>query len=288
LSDAQRSNVHDETVLGFGDEWRRFDQRALSAEEKRDLFEKYFGIFPFCDESSTWEGFDAGCGSGRWATLIAPRVRKLHVIDASAEALDVAKRNLRDCLNCEFHHRPLDAAPLADGSMDFGYSLGVLHHIPDTPAALASCVRKLKAGAPFLVYLYYAFDNRPRWFQALWRLSDRFRRVISVLPHGPRYVVCSVLAAVVYWPLATVARLGRSIGRDIGHWPLSFYADRSFYVMRTDALDRFGTRLEQRFSRDQIEAMMHAAGLDRVQFSTTAPFWCAIGYRSLAQINDRT
>tara|TARA_B110000003_G_C16618896_1_gene522335 strand:+ start:251 stop:421 length:171 start_codon:yes stop_codon:yes gene_type:complete len=28
--------------------------------------------------------------------------------------------------------------------MDFGYSLGVLHHIPDTQVWLNSCVQKLK------------------------------------------------------------------------------------------------------------------------------------------------
>jgi 2-polyprenyl-3-methyl-5-hydroxy-6-metoxy-1,4-benzoquinol methylase len=32
--------------------------------------------------------------------------------------------------------------------------LGVLHHIPDTAAAMRDCVRKLKLGAPFLFYLY--------------------------------------------------------------------------------------------------------------------------------------
>jgi hypothetical protein len=45
--------------------------------------------------------------------------------------------------------------------MDFGYSLGVLHHLPDPRAGLAACVTKLKPGAPMLVYIYYAFDNRP-------------------------------------------------------------------------------------------------------------------------------
>ena len=49
--------------------------------------------------------------------------------------------------------------------------------------------------------------------------------------------------------------------------------------MRTDALDRFGTRLEQRFTRAEIEAMMRAAGLERIAFSDQAPFWCALGYR---------
>ena len=34
--------------------------------------------------------------------------------------------------------------------------------------------------------------------------------------------------------------------------PLSFYRDCSFYVMRNDSLNRFGTRLERRFTRDLL------------------------------------
>jgi hypothetical protein len=48
--------------------------------------------------------------------------------------------------------------------------------------------------------------------------------------------------------------------------------------MRTDALDRFGTRLEHRYTRDEIDRMMRAAGLERIAFSDQAPFWCAVGY----------
>jgi len=49
---------------------------------------------------------------------------------------------------------------------------------------------------------------------------------------------------------------------------------------RTDALDRFGTRLEQRFTAPEMERMMRAAGLDRITFSDHVPFWCAVGYRA--------
>ena len=63
-------------------------------------------------------------------------------------------------------------------------------------------------------------------------------------------------------------------------WPLSAYRSVSFYTMRTDALDRFGTRLEQRFTRRQIEQMMTAAGLEQIRFSESEPFWVACGIKS--------
>ena len=49
--------------------------------------------------------------------------------------------------------------------------------------------------------------------------------------------------------------------------------------MRTDALDRFGTKLEQRFTSEEIERMMIEAGLEGIDFRDSAPFWCALGYK---------
>jgi hypothetical protein len=163
--------------------------------------------------------------------------------------------------------------------MDFGYSLGVLHHVPDTQAGLDASVRKLKPGAPFLVYLYYAFDNRPWWFRALWRLSDLLRRVMSRMPRGLTYGLSQLVALLVYLPIARTAALLERLGITVSNFPLSFYRHRSFYTMRTDALDRFGTRLERRFTRKEIQTMMDRAGLERIEVSPTEPFWCAVGYR---------
>ena len=154
-------NLEPRVIDGFGEEWSRFDQSALSEVEQQNMFDSYFANFPWELLPANPVGFDLGCGSGRWAKRVAPLVGELHCIDASAAALDVAKRNLRRQPNCQFHHASVDSIPLQDCSADFGFSLGVLHHIPDTQAGLTACVRELKTGGPFLVYLYYAFDNRP-------------------------------------------------------------------------------------------------------------------------------
>lgn len=274
------TNQDRNTVEGFGEEWNRFQQADLSNEERQRYFDQYFELFPWQSIPSDAAGFDLGCGSGRWARLVAPRVGTLHCIDASDRALEVARRNLSDLPNCRFHAASVESIPLEDGSMDFGYSLGVLHHVPDTAGAIATCVRKLKPGAPLLLYLYYRFDNRPAWFRALWSLSDFGRRRISRLPHRLRHLVTDAIAAGVYFPLATAARVAERRGMDVGQFPLAAYRRSSFYTMRTDALDRFGTQLEQRFTRDEIESMMRSAGLTDIHFRDGVPFWCAVGTRS--------
>ncbi|NBC34937.1 methyltransferase domain-containing protein [Novosphingobium sp. FSY-8] len=276
-------NIDPETVAGFGAEWAAFDQTALEEAEWRRLFERYFRIFPWNTLPKGASGFDLGCGSGRWAAGVAPRVGHLHCIDPASDALAVARRRMAGQGNVSLHHAGVDAIPLGDGSQDFGYSLGVLHHIPDTAAALRDCVAKLKPGAPFLVYLYYAFDNRPAWFRALWRASDVARRGICRLPFWLRRRVTSLIAALAYWPLARAAGLAEMLGVDVARWPLSSYRQTSFYTMRTDALDRLGTRLEQRFTRAQMADMMAAAGLENIRFSDEVPYWVAVGTRRQTQ-----
>jgi hypothetical protein len=48
-----------------------------------------------------------------------------------------------------------------------------------------------------------------------------------------------------------------------------------FVMLQNDALDRFGTRLEQRFSKRDIEEMITKAGFDftTLKFSDSEPFW---------------
>jgi len=270
-------NLDERTVAGFGEEWSAFDQAAMRPDEWRRHFEGYFSLFPFDALPPDAEGFDLGCGSGRWAAGVAQRVGTLHCIDPSEKALAVARARLADRANVRFHCAGADSIPLPDGSQDFGYSLGVLHHIPDTLAAMRCCTAKLKPGAPFLVYLYYAFDQRPAWYRALWRASEGLRAGISRLPFGLKRRVTDVIAAAVYWPLTRVALLAERAGADVRHFPLAPYRNYSFYTMRTDALDRFGTPLEQRFTRDQIRAMMEEAGLTDIRFRDGEPYWIACG-----------
>lgn len=266
-----------DVIEGFGDEWTRFDQTGLTDQERIAAFEEYFEVFPWGDLPLDATGFDLGCGSGRWASQVAPRVGKLHCIDPS-DAIDVARKNLCHHDNVEFHRCTAAELPFEAQSMDFGYSLGVLHHVEKTEKSLRSAVETLKLGAPMLVYLYYALDNRPHWYRALWRASDAMRRVIARQPSAVRHVASDGLAAFVYYPLARAARIASRLGANVDDWPLSAYRDRSFYLMRTDSLDRFGTKLEKRYTRERMKALLRAAGLTDIRFCSSV-FWCAVGTR---------
>ncbi|MBU3598279.1 class I SAM-dependent methyltransferase [Polynucleobacter bastaniensis] len=269
-------NKDEKTIEGFGKEWKFYSQNRLSDSDSRSYFNAYFEIFPWSKINSDSIGADIGCGSGRWAKFVAPRVGQLICIDPS-NSIDVAKVNLTDFSNCKFIRATIDRSEISPRSLDFAYSLGVLHHIPDTEAALKDCVRLLKRGAPFLVYLYYAFDNRPLWFRLLWKISDFIRLFVCKLPFFLKIIITQLIAFLIYLPLSRLALLFEYFGMEVGSFPLSSYRRAGFYVMCTDSLDRFGTRLEHRYSRLQIQSMMEHAGLENIVFSDKSPYWCAVG-----------
>lgn len=272
--------IKERVIEGFGKEWEHFNQRGLNALERSKIFADYFSVFPWSRlPASQGIGADIGCGSGRWAAVVAPRVGHLHLVDASASALSVAAVATKELNNVSYHQADVTRLPFEDGTLDFAYSLGVLHHVPDTADAVGEIAKKLKHGAPLLLYLYYRFDNRPGWYRNLWRVSDLIRRVVSRLPFRIRLIVSTVVAAVVYFPLSQIARIGERQGRNVDAWPLSYYRDKSFYTMRTDSLDRLGTVLEQRFTREEIREMLRRAGMDEIRFSEQPPYWVAVGIK---------
>ncbi|MGI9103741.1 MAG: class I SAM-dependent methyltransferase [Terriglobales bacterium] len=275
-----QDNVDTATVESFGREWAKFDHAGASEAFVLRAFNAYFAVMDWSALPANATGFDMGCGSGRWARLVATRAGHLTCVDPSEMALQVARANLSDRSNCEFIVGTANQNSLADGSFDFGYSLGVLHHVPDTAGALRCCVRKLKPGGQFLLYLYYGLETRPVWFRILWKITDLLRRGISRLPFFLRSLICEVIAAVVYWPLACIAGLAERCGMRVDAFPLAIYREYPFYAMRTDALDRFGTKLERRFTKAEIEEMMLSAGLRNIRFSDKQPFWCAAGVRA--------
>ena len=125
-----QGNFDKETIERFGVQWQQLDQAGLADEDRRALFEGYFRLFPPTVLNPDAVGIDVGCGSGRWAVCVAPHVGHLHCVDRSAKCIDVARMNLADFSNCEFHVASVDAMPIEDNSLDFAYCLGMLHYTP--------------------------------------------------------------------------------------------------------------------------------------------------------------
>jgi len=262
-------------ISDFGNEWKSYDQSDIEENELKQNFNQYFSIFPNEELTKDKEGFDLGCGSGRWAKQIASKVKTLNCIDPSKDAINVAKKNLKNFDNINFFDEENYDKVLGYNSQDFGYCLGVLHHTSQTREGLKFCNKILKKNAPFLIYLYYSFDNRPFYYKLIWKFSDLLRKIISKLPFKIKKIITDFIAMIVYFPLARFAFFLNKFHINNHNFPLSDYKNKSFYTMRTDSLDRFGTKLEKRYSKLEIEKLLKESGFTNIIFSEKMPFWVA-------------
>jgi SAM-dependent methyltransferase len=272
-------NIDQSVVEGFGEEWLKF--KDYSDEDIRSLAIMYFDILDEKILNKNTYALDVGCGTGRWTKYLAGRAGFIEAIDPSNAVL-AADHLLKDVPNVRIAKASVETIPFADNTFDFAMSIGVLHHIPDTQQAMKDCVKKVKPGGYFYCYLYYNLDNKGPLFKTIFHLSNVVRLAVSSMPSGLRRFSSDVLAVGLYMPFVLTSRLlnkagMKSLAKKV---PLSDYANKSFFIIRNDSLDRFGTRLEHRFSKKQVIEMMGKSGLVDIVVSPASPYYHAVGRKA--------
>ena len=113
------------------------------------------GLISF-DKLKSQDVLEIGMGYGSYAQLLAPRARSYVGIDLTSNA--VAATNTRFALfNIQGKILQMDAEAIdfADGSFDFIWSWGVIHHSADTGRILSEMHRVLRPGGHATVMVYF-------------------------------------------------------------------------------------------------------------------------------------
>lgn len=98
-----------------------------------------------------WVVGDLGCGTGAFAEVVAPAVRRVEAVDREPQMLAAARERLGTHENVHFHSAELEALPLSDASLDAAFLVLVLHLVPDPGAVLAEAARVLRPGGRLVV-----------------------------------------------------------------------------------------------------------------------------------------
>jgi len=260
-----RDDFAEDIQATFGAEWK--DHSTVLPEHQKE-FEAYFDLVDL-EKLKDSRVCDLGCGMGRWSSFLKNKCRELVLVDFS-DAVFMARKNLQDCPHALFFMGDLTKLPFRKDFADFLFCLGVLHHLP---VPCLNEVRRLGRYAPrLLIFLYYALDNRPFYFQWILELVTLVRRTLSKI-RSPffRRTVSTLGALFIYKPLVILGAVLNKVGCG-SYVPLyDFYREKSVQRIAQDVYDRFFTRIEQRVYRRDIEKLTDTFA--HVVVSKNLPYW---------------
>jgi ubiquinone/menaquinone biosynthesis C-methylase UbiE len=269
-------NIAAKVVQSFGDEWLKFQD--FTDKLIADTAKEYFDVLNESIVNKNTYALDIGCGTGRWTKYLSQKAGFVEAMDPS-NAIFAADNLLGTLENVRLTKASTETIPFDDEAFDFVMSVGVLHHIPDTRKAMEDCVKKVKRGGYFYCYLYHNLESLNWFSKILFWLSELIRKVVSKLPYKIKSFVCDILAVVIYMPIILLGRLLILTGlKNIAaKMPLNFYHNKTFFMVRNDSLDKFGTSLENRFSKEEVSQLMENCGLTDIVISNGIPYYHAVG-----------
>lgn len=208
-----------QTAENFGAQWLVFDH--VQAHHREQFLDWIAPVTPeFVRDQVVLEG---GCGKGRHTRLIGEwGARDVIGIDFS-QAVEAAWRNTRDLPNVHIIQADIYRLPLRP-VIDYAFSVGVLHHLPDPRRGFASLIGKVRPGGAISAWVYGRENNE--WIVRIVnplreRLTSRMPpRLLYYFSYLPAAVLTMVLK-LIYAPLAN-SRWRRHL----------FYADYLGYIAR--------------------------------------------------------
>jgi ubiquinone/menaquinone biosynthesis C-methylase UbiE len=154
-------------------------------EARRYELEPFIHRFAHFSSARGQAVLEIGVGLGTDHVQFARAGADLHGVDLTERGVGLVARRLElEGLSSKLQVADAERLPFADGSFDYVYSWGVLHHTPNTPQAVAEAIRVLRPGGRICVMIY----SRHAWVSyGLWMrhgpLSRRPLRSISDVLH---------------------------------------------------------------------------------------------------------
>jgi len=256
-----------QTIEDFGEQWVRYrDNEGYYGS--LELFLDILSPFLEPDELKGCKVAEIGSGTGRIVNMLLEAGAK-HVIGVEpSDAFDVLCRNIRQpekvtCLKItgdQLH---------AYGDLDYIFSIGVLHHIPDPNPVVQAAFKALRPGGQFLIWLYGKEGNRLylTFIQALKVLTTR-------LPH----FMLAAFVEMVYWPLAVYIKFCRKFPLPMRGYILSVFERMSPRKRRLIIYDQLNPSYAKYYTRCEAEKLLKDEEFVNVQVHHRHRYsWTVIG-----------
>lgn len=258
-----------QTIKDFGEQWLHYrDINGFFGS--MELFSDI--IYPFLkpDDIKDRTVAEIGSGSGRIVNMLL-RAGARHVIAADpSEAFEVLCRNIElpekvTCLKIAGEQLP----PYAD--LDYVFSIGVLHHIPDPKPVVEAAFRALRPGGHFLVWIYGKESN-----DLYLALIKPLRFLTKRMPH----FLLVILVEMMYWPSAIYTKLCRRFVLPLRGYFLSVFGKMSPSKQRLIIYDQLNPFYAKYYTRSEAENLLLDGRFANVRVHHRHGYsWTVIGER---------
>ena len=197
---------------------------------------------------------DAGCGGGRFVAVLAREGVQVVGVDLDFVGLQQSRDHLRRGAAAHFVQGDLFQLPFRPACFDFIYSLGVLHHTPDPPAAFAALIALLKPGGEIAIWTYPKSEITP--------ISNVIRPFTTRLPYDALYVL-AWLVALATAPFLHISWLRRRVQSWLYWARLPWQIDLVWRVH--SFVDWYGPKYQFKYAPEDLVQWCTAGGLAEIR-----------------------
>jgi uncharacterized protein YbaR (Trm112 family)/ubiquinone/menaquinone biosynthesis C-methylase UbiE len=144
------------------------------------------------DEQNIKSGIslEVGCGYGRFLDVVERMGGKIIGIDLSTHSIELAQDyvGLKD--NVHLVQCDLNMMPFIEETFDQVFSIGVLHHTPNTRKSFISLIPFVKKGGGVAIWVYPP---------EMKKLADKWRVVTTKMPSNILYLLCIINQFLFSW-----------------------------------------------------------------------------------------
>ena len=260
-------NGKDRTIKDFGEQWLQYSDNE-GYYGSLELFSDILSPFLEPKDIKNCRVAEIGSGTGRIVNmLLESGVQHIVAVEPS-DAFAVLVRNIRNSEKVTCLKITGDQLP-ADGNLDYIFSIGVLHHIPEPGPVVEAAYGALRPGGRFLVWLYGKEGN------VLYRALIRPLRVLTKrLPH----FMLSFLAEIMYWPLVLYIKFCHRLPLPLKGYMLSVFEKMSPEKRRLIIYDQLNPSYAQYYTRREAEKLLIDGKFENVRTHHRHGYsWTVIG-----------
>jgi SAM-dependent methyltransferase len=172
VTPSRPSRLIEKTKKSFGREWLTYEVQNIEEDIAYFLAKSGFTLEELRDRYV----LDAGCGGGRYTYIAARAGAKVVAVDVS-KGVEKTRELIRGLPNVHIIQADLMELPLRENMFDYIYSLGVLHHTPDTEKSFRSIIKHLAPEGRIAIWVY------PKWSRPREITNTLLRSITTRLPH---------------------------------------------------------------------------------------------------------